>query len=526
MATPLLSVAISLFSTKSPEITKKVSASNYSFNEWPAIHLGMRFRAIFAALLALTALPSPAVAKQLISPKAPAFIYAVNEEYFVNSHSYLIALRDGGQIECDSATDSKCNRVKSLASVSQLPPCSENVSKFCIAYLELREDSGATSRATLVRSLEGKKIPAAENLDLAYGATMSLWKVVRKDGTTQNYLASIYQQFQSFPDGADCSTASLPAACKMSLGGFSATIVPVTAATSDCISLGAKGPSDCFVRNEFLPGEKMAVSVHVNSRLSGFLSGRITDSAISVTPIDSETNDLVISGMAQDIPAAQFTFLKSEVAANPELQKKIATAFGNRTGPGDQTTIAGSPPGVESKSYLALGDGAVVWDTTKSLWRVKSFTGPATSKCLDDKTKLLGYVSTNSAEYQSAPPNFDRATGSLLYQVASPHFAENGEVYRGRYELILRSEVARCLYGFTSAPVKAEISISDSYKVATTSQGEKDGWLRLSAYNFEFSNPVISVKLSQSTTITCVKGKLTKKVSAVNPKCPAGYRKK
>lgn len=27
-------------------------------------------------------------------------------------------------------------------------------------------------------------------------------------------------------------------------------------------------------------------------------------------------------------------------------------------------------------------------------------------------------------------------------------------------------------------------------------------------------------------TITCVKGKLTKKVTAVNPKCPAGYKKK
>jgi hypothetical protein len=30
----------------------------------------------------------------------------------------------------------------------------------------------------------------------------------------------------------------------------------------------------------------------------------------------------------------------------------------------------------------------------------------------------------------------------------------------------------------------------------------------------------------KKTTITCVKGKLTKKVTAVNPKCPAGYKKK
>jgi hypothetical protein len=31
---------------------------------------------------------------------------------------------------------------------------------------------------------------------------------------------------------------------------------------------------------------------------------------------------------------------------------------------------------------------------------------------------------------------------------------------------------------------------------------------------------------SKKSTIICVKGKLTKKVTAVNPKCPSGYKKK
>jgi len=30
----------------------------------------------------------------------------------------------------------------------------------------------------------------------------------------------------------------------------------------------------------------------------------------------------------------------------------------------------------------------------------------------------------------------------------------------------------------------------------------------------------------KKTTITCVKGKTSKKVIAVNPKCPTGYKKK
>ena len=32
--------------------------------------------------------------------------------------------------------------------------------------------------------------------------------------------------------------------------------------------------------------------------------------------------------------------------------------------------------------------------------------------------------------------------------------------------------------------------------------------------------------VAKKTTITCVKGKTTKKVTAVNPKCPSGYKKK
>jgi hypothetical protein len=34
------------------------------------------------------------------------------------------------------------------------------------------------------------------------------------------------------------------------------------------------------------------------------------------------------------------------------------------------------------------------------------------------------------------------------------------------------------------------------------------------------------IKAIKSQTITCVKGKVTKKVTAVKPKCPAGYKKK
>jgi len=37
---------------------------------------------------------------------------------------------------------------------------------------------------------------------------------------------------------------------------------------------------------------------------------------------------------------------------------------------------------------------------------------------------------------------------------------------------------------------------------------------------------VAKAPATKKTTITCVKGKLTKKVTSVKPKCPVGYKKK
>ena len=124
---------------------------------------------------------------------------------------------------------------------------------------------------------------------------------------------------------------------------------------------------------------------------------------------------------------------------------------------------------------------------------------------------------------------------------------------QGSYNLVMRSDAARCLYGFTDAPVKATISIvgAGNSPVATVVTGEKNGWLSLSANGFTFSEKTLQVKLSQDapapvatptpsatpttsakpvaakkTAITCIKGKAIKKVAEVNPKCPSGYRKK
>jgi hypothetical protein len=142
----------------------------------------------------------------------------------------------------------------------------------------------------------------------------------------------------------------------------------------------------------------------------------------------------------------------------------------------------------------------------------------------------------------------------LDYKVAAPHYLADGSTFQGTYNLEINETLARCIYGFSDAPISATVSVigvDGENKVATTLVSSSGGFLRLSASGFTFSNPIIKVKLTQKGTstvssakpaapsalakpapvalvksITCAKGKLTKKVSGTAPKCPSGYSQK
>ena len=106
--------------------------------------------------------------------------------------------------------------------------------------------------------------------------------------------------------------------------------------------------------------------------------------------------------------------------------------------------------------------------------------------------------------YIASPPTYNSVDQTLDYKVIAPHYLPDGKEFKGMYNLVIKSDVARCIYGFSAAPVKATISIVSSdgtAQVATTVVGERDGWLYLSANNFTFSSPIVKVKLSQDKAV-------------------------
>ena len=308
-------------------------------------------------------------------------------------------------------------------------------------------------------------------------------------------------------------------------------------------------------------------SARFSFQLTGWLHGRMRDASIKLEKKSEKESLLTVSARpikvpvvdveknVDDLPDSLLNYFATRDWAGETLRYPLATTVqGTRVQPSEKNRA-----GLKNLSFKFIntrfdtdsmkdflqwlpiaGDKA---SATPTQWRVSTMTDRGSGvvrDCLNQSNTLAGLVTTNSTMYIDGPPTYDPAKGSLDYKVASTHFEADGKtVFKGSYELLMSSSVARCIYKFTSAPVNASVSVtseSGEPNVATTVVREKDNWLTLGAYNFTFSAPTVSVKLTQVKAlvvtpakpavkkITCVKGKVTKVVTTA--KCPTGYKKK
>ncbi|MCX6447773.1 MAG: hypothetical protein NTV18_01310 [Actinobacteria bacterium] len=185
------------------------------------------------------------------------------------------------------------------------------------------------------------------------------------------------------------------------------------------------------------------------------------------------------------------------------------------------------------------------------------------TKC-SSRIEPSGVLSSNATLLVPSPPKWNKENESLDYNLASTHLDTTGKVVSGFYELRVSTTVAKCLWGNDLSQAKAQIQIfsateNTSQSVEVSTLEIKDGYVLFKASGFHYSANEIKLKIigaknskaPESTTpinpesptatpiatapalkptvkrtITCVKGKVTKKVTAVNPKCPAGFKKK
>lgn len=476
---------------------------------------------------------------------------------------------------CTGINDPVCdpkNNPQSMKATSILPPCVSATSENCIDSVEIGNTTNMV-QASLIRSTKGITFPPSPQYNYIGGSTTSLWNAPGVPSSSGGTTYSIMPRIQSyFMNG------------KFNQGEFFVNVVPYKEVNGDYQEnrinpdpnatpqnryLGNSSQicawaeaGVCGVPQDFAPGTRIKLKIRLPREIGGWFRGRISDPVMDVTSFSNSNNLVSVEASSVTVPRMAFvskvsTFNDQEKVWNQNFGSWATSDFGRAAGP-----QAGAPevafPFIETYRSR-VHDTAV---GTNTFWNYTTTSWGNGSNCLQDKSKVLGIVTTNALAYDGSSPSFEN--GALNYHVSGLHYMPDGVTpVQGSYNLVMRSETARCLYGFTSAPIKATISIvgaADS-PIATVIAGEKNGWLSLSANGFTFSQKTLQVKLSQEapapapsatatptpvasespapapaatkapavakkSTITCVKGKSTKSVTAVKPTCPAGYKSK
>lgn len=504
-------------------------------------------------------------------------------------------LEDWKQLWCSGWEDPTCADRDQLYADLILRPCLNESDRACLDAVEVKNTKNELEKLTFYGESTTQKIApykfksGSETMDLPGGGGLSVWKSseLNSDGSEKFYAAHVLLRYLS-PCVRDKSSVS----CSINLSDFKGSVYPVSVKSgTGCRQFALEGK--CVDSLDFKGSERIAVSLRMDQKLTGWIFGRMQNADFSVTPIDATFNKIRIEGDVTLVPELIASIPKSEIVKDPVLEKYLKDFFTVGTpgttvpNPGGGSWNDGSVGGLWSKTYpdflsaqtttrllsnnfnkfalfaafenhlkpfspKAENNGRNILRETNSIfWNFGANAYTGNNACSADKSKLHGMVVTNAPIFEKGPPEFK--DGSLNYKVAGAHTNLDGSIFQGRYTYIVRSDTARCYYGFSNAPISATVQVvsaNNANQIATVlvSENQSTGFIKLQAENFTFSAPTIKVKLTQDKpivivkdevakapvssvakkviTITCAKGKITKKYSGANPKCPSGYKKK
>lgn len=432
----------------------------------------------------------------------------------------------GKWINCTSTADPLCatnDSSKDIISWAVLPFCADTESAVCIEDLSIGTTTAALVPAKFLRSSkDGTQIPSDASKNLIGGGSPALFESELAHAGGSKYYAATVRLTQHFNystskfEVTDLHTAVLPV-----------NLVNYSGNTNSCVFTEG---SVCARVQDFAEGTRVSLKFRMPKTVTGWFKGRLKDPIVDVQNYSATLNSISVDAEPVTVPTLALVRNSSDFSAKELMWYNNNGRWGVKNG--TATGAEGSQKEIFEYVDYYRGFAKDTAAGVNTSWKMSSLMGGTNQPgCFKDSSKLYGLVTTNALGYDGGSPAFK--DGMLDYKVTGLHYMPNGtDLFQGTYDLVMRSETARCLYGFTSAPISASVSVvgGDSQSIATTLVSEKNGWLKMAAYGFTFSEKTLRVKITQpklkATTITCVKGKTTKKVTAVNAKCPAGFKKK
>jgi hypothetical protein len=499
--------------------------------------------------------------------------------------SYLLSIKaeeyqtDRGKVlgvkGCKDYTEAECSRSEFQTYAAALSACENGADTDCVLEVSATKANGSKLAVEFVSNFpdeNGFKFVGDSSVGLPNGDSTYLVKIPgAPHAGGDNYLISVVLNGNKLPQTKSFRTSTFNAqihAVSIEKGTFGPSRPEIDLASYNTIYTKNRSggcPIQCSATENAVPHAlpldvTFGLTVRLGAKVNGWLNGRVSniESAIS---IDSAGRQILqVSGKAVKVPVI-FGWL--EKSTTPEKLKAFYNAmpveelnggnpYGKCLDPSKPADYVGPcptafwnsvlrAPGKDSKSMEEvalwlpiLKDKAVAAPT---MWMVSSIGQQFDNNCSTSADRVSGIVTTNATGYIAGPPVFNKEEQTLDYKVLAPHYLADGTEFKGTYDLTIDTDFARCLYGFTKAPIGATVSVVSSdgqAQVATVVVSQRDKWIHLGAYGFGFSTPTLKVKFTQAkaavvakkTTITCVKGKTTKKVTAVKPSCPSGFKKK
>ncbi len=511
-----------------------------------------------SALALALSLAQPALAQDAFNPELipvpqTSATFIVGETGVALNASSLGATSRNGEEQwtCDGAVDPECadSKISLVRGIGIVPVCESDTDVNCVVSLEITNSEGIFEPATFIRYAKGMEFEENARAGFFEQTTPSLWDAPHAptaSGLTKYSVVVAVSQYRE-PGKPRFQTESFIASVfpyREQTGNYESpyqfTLVgknPVTGREGRSLAGGGGGydcgwieDGTCGVVQDFADGTKVKLTIRISKTVGGWFQGRIKNPQISVRDFSATHNEVSVE--AEPAIVQRLHHVIEDAKSLTSKEKSLVRGFAGSWDGFITWANSSDWTGFEFVDYFR----PKVKDTAagqNSFWNFSSTMYPGEgSRCLADKSKVLGIVTTNAMVYDGGVPKFTR--GFLNYKVAGLHFQADGATeVLGTYDLVMRSDVARCLYGFSRAPVSATISIAGDgdRNIATTVVGEKNGWLKLAAYGFTFSEKTIRVKITQPkrTTITCVSTSAptkTRKVSGINPTCPAGFKKR
>jgi hypothetical protein len=498
------------------------------------------------------------VATLLVGGGGAASSVAVEDEQIPSPHSSgqgrhgiemneVAGLRDnvsvlisGDSRLCSSVDDSACGASSSLSFRAVLGPCTPTVTVDCIETVTAKRagnaETGSFSRYFPNRGVTDfvgsprMGIPDGvapglwefPSVPHAFGSTYQVTVLIAGSSSNGDALApsrsffanitpvSIYQTNCNVQFNGHCMDTYY----EDSVGGRPTVRFAGVAADQDggfrCQNWGEN--SQCALKHAFPDDVNFELRVRLRKSPNGWLHGRMSDPTASIVETSPGVTTMTVSAMPVKVPvvaksvdwsalpaAIQRFFescstcgtrLRDNDLSNPAVRNLVSTPAAHKTTSFDQLELW--------KSFI--NDSA---HALPSVWNVRTLSEDemeSAPSCIRRGTGITGIVSTNATLYAEGPPEYDPAKGALNYRVSAPHFLKDGVTpFSGYYGLLLREDIAECLYGapsFSSAAQLKVTSVDGTAKSSTTSFSRTDGWFRFVASGYLHSVPVISARLT------------------------------